>query len=145
MLVSVDEMTTVVARYKLAALTDYKESIARDLLSVAEAQVFSYLTHTYNVETFSAISRDRVGAWGSLAVLKEIIKDFALYALLKRHNIDLAYSRVKETVDQDIAYLKHVSEGKITLIDLPRRIDPATGSAAVSVEFGSHPKKDFNY
>lgn len=108
MYITVSEMHTVIDEYKINDLTDNNEQITAQCLIAAEARVAAYLRKRYDVATIFAQRGDKRDA-----ALVEIIKNVALYLLVRRHNIDILYSAVREAYDRDMEYVKALSDGKI--------------------------------
>lgn len=115
MFLEVSELNTVVAQYKLEEITDYDDTIAQQCVLAAVKRVRRFLSGRYDVDAiFAATGEDRD------AELLEICKNIALWFLIRRCNIDIMYSRVKETYDRDMQYLKELRDGSIPS-DLPPR------------------------
>ncbi len=140
MIVKTHEMQTVCDQYKLDQITDNTEAIIQSCLLAAENRVFSYLSYRYNVEKIRTLESNS----SLLADLKEMIKDIALYLIMRRHNVDMAYERVVDNYKMHREYLTQVSEGKVHLFGLPLAINQ-DGSTRVTLEMGSRPKKDFQF
>lgn len=107
MLVTIDEMNSVVDAYKLDSMTDNTPEITATSLRAAEARVLSYLGGRYDLDALHKLSTDSY----LLADLKEMIKDIALYLIMRRHNVDIAYSRVVDTYKLHSEYLSRVASG----------------------------------
>lgn len=96
-------------------------------------RVSRLLSGRYDVQKiFSATGEERD------AELVEICKNIALWFLIRRCNVDILYSRVKETYDRDMAYLKELMKGDIPS-GLPLR-EQEEGCPVGAVRFGSQPK-----
>lgn len=130
--IEIEEMKTVVADYKVDEITDADATIMQQCILAAVKRVRRMLSGRYDVDKiFSATGEERD------AELLEICKNIALWFLIRRCNVDILYSRVKETYDRDMAYLKELMAGDIPS-DLPPR---ETGGRPVgSLRSGSHPK-----
>lgn len=132
MFLEIQEMKTVAAEYKLEEIADYDDTIAQQCVLAAVTRVSRLLSGRYDVEKiFSATGEGRD------AELLEICKDIALWFLIRRCNVDILYSRVKETYDRDMAYLKELMKGDIPS-GLPIREND--GKTVGAVRFGSNPK-----
>ena len=108
MFLEIEEMKTVAAEYKLEEITDYDDTIVQACMLAAVQRVTRLLSGRYDVEKiFSATGNERD------AELLEICKNIALWFLIRRCNVDILYSRVKETYDRDMAYLKELMKGDI--------------------------------
>lgn len=140
MLVDLAEMNSVVDAYKLDAMTDNTPEITATCLRAAEARVMSYLASRYDLNALAKMPRNSP----YLADLKEIIKDIALYLIMRRHNIDIAYSRVVEAYKLHADYLSRVSSGEIALPSLPLKTNHE-GEVATHLLMGSRPKQDFRF
>lgn len=139
-MIKITEMNTVVAQYKLDEITDNTEEITLNCIRAAEANVLSYLSNRYDIEAIQKMSSKNP----YLSYLKEMIKDIALYLLLRRHNIDIAYERVVDTYKMHIDYLSQVAKGTISIPGLPTATDP-DGRPKRRLEMGSKPKRDFDF
>ena len=140
MLVTIDEMNSVVDAYKLDAMTDNTSEITATCLRAAEARVLSYLGGRYDLDALHKLSTDSY----LLADLKEMIKDIALYLIMRRHNVDIAYSRVVDTYKLHSEYLSRVASGEIALPGIPLKKDKQ-GNITTHLLMGSRPKRDFEF
>lgn len=140
MLVTIDEMNSVVDAYKLDAMTDNTPEITATCLRAAEARVLSYLGGRYDLDAIHKLSTDSY----LLADLKEMIKDIALYLIMRRHNVDIAYSRVVDTYRLHSEYLSRVASGEIALPGIPLKTDKQ-GNITTHLLMGSRPKRDFEF
>lgn len=140
MLVTLQELNTVVDQYKLDAMTDNTPEISLACLRAAEAKVLSYLATRYDIAAIQALPSDAL----SLADLKEIIKDIALYYIMRRHNVDMAFDRVVAMYREHTAYLSDIARAHISLPSLPP-LKGQDGKPTATLAMGSRPKKDFEY
>lgn len=139
-MVPINDMNTVVDDYKLHEMTDNTEAITATCLRAAEARVLSYLSTKYDVVAIQKLPTDAP----ALADIKEIIKDIALYYIMRRHNVDMAYSRVVDAYKQHNEYLKGIATGNIGIVGLPL-IKGKDGKVVSHIAMGSRPKTDFEY
>ena len=108
MFIETNEMETVVADHQVQEITDYTPAILQQCIAAAVKRVSRLLSGRYDVQKiFSATGEERD------AELVEICKNIALWFLIRRCNVDILYSRVKETYDRDMAYLKELMKGDI--------------------------------
>lgn len=140
MIVQPSQMQTVVDSYKLDQMTDNTPEITRTCLAAAESKVLSYLAARYDVAAIAS----KPSTDPSMADLCEIIKDVALYYIIRRHNIDLAYKSVVDIYQEHMRYLEHVAKATISLVGLPLRTDD-NGRTSASIAMGSRPKRDYDY
>ena len=140
MLVTIDEMNSVVDAYKLDAMTDNTPEITATSLRAAEARVLSYLGGRYDLDALHKLSTDSY----LLADIREMIKDIALYLIMRRHNVDIAYSRVVDTYKLHSEYLSRVASGEIALPGIPLKKDKQ-GNITTHLLMGSRPKRDFEF
>ncbi len=140
MLITPTEMNSVVDSYKLDQMTDNTPAITATCLRAAEARVMSFLASRYNIEAISHMPADSP----LLADLKEMTKDIALYLIMRRHNVDIAYSRVVESYKLHTEYLAQVARGEIRLPGLPLKTNEQ-GDITTHLLMGSRPKRDFNF
>lgn len=140
MLVTIDEMNSVVDAYKLDAMTDNTPEITATCLRAAEARVLSYLGGRYDLDAIHKLSTDSY----LLADIREMIKDIALYLIMRRHNVDIAYSRVVDTYKLHSEYLSRVASGEIALPGIPLKTDKQ-GNITTHLLMGSRPKRDFEF
>lgn len=132
MFLEIQEMNTVVAEYKIQEITDYDDTIMQQCILAAVKRVRRLLSGRYDVDKiFSATGNERD------AELLEICKNIALWFLVRRCNVDILYSRVKETYDRDMDYLKELKNGEIPS-DLPPL--ESNGKPVGSIRSGSNPK-----
>ncbi|WP_081773848.1 phage protein Gp36 family protein [Porphyromonas gingivicanis] len=140
MIVNIEEMITVVDSYKLQQITDNTDAITETCLKAAEARVLSYLSNKYDVEEIQRMSSQDP----ALADLKEMIKDIALYYIMRRHNVDIAYESVREAYKLHQEYLKGIATETFGIIGLPPR-KSSNGKISAHLVMGSRPKQDFEY
>lgn len=140
MLITPTEMNSVVDAYKLDQMTDNTPAITATCLRAAEARVMSFLASRYDIEAISHMPTDSP----LLADLKEMTKDIALYLIMRRHNVDIAYSRVVDTYKLHTEYLAQVARGEIRLPGLPLKTNDQ-GDVTTHLLMGSRPKRDFNF
>lgn len=140
MLITPTEMDSVVDAYKLDQMTDNTPAITATCLRAAEARVMSFLASRYDIEAISHMPADSL----LLADLKEMTKDIALYLIMRRHNVDIAYSRVVDTYKLHTEYLAQVARGEIRLPGLPLKTNDQ-GDITTHLLMGSRPKRDFNF
>lgn len=140
MLITPTEMNSVVDSYKLDQMTDNTPAITATCLRAAEARVMSFLASRYDIEAISHMPADSP----LLADLKEMTKDIALYLIMRRHNVDIAYSRVVESYKLHTEYLAQVARGEIRLPGLPLKTNDQ-GDITTHLLMGSRPKRDFNF
>lgn len=140
MLVTIEEMNSVVDAYKLDAMTDNTPEITATCLRAAEARVLSYLGGRYDLDAIHKLSTDSY----LLADIREMIKDIALYLIMRRHNVDIAYSRVVDTYKLHSEYLSRVASGEIALPGIPLKTDKQ-GNITTHLLMGSRPKRDFEF
>lgn len=125
-------MNTVVAEYKVQEITDYDDAIMQQCVLAAVKRVRRLLSGRYDVDKIFSAAGD-----GRDAELLEICKNIALWFLIRRCNVDILYTRVKETYDRDMAYLKELKDGEIPS-DLPPL--ESGGCPVGSIRSGSNPK-----
>lgn len=140
MLVKPSELNTVVDQYKLDAMTDKIPEIALTCLRAAEAKVLSYLATRYDIAAIQSLPSDA----SSLADIKEIIKDIALYYIMRNHNVDISYDHVVAMYREHTAYLSDIARAHISLPSLPP-LRGQDGKPTATLAMGSRPKKDFEY
>lgn len=135
MFLEINEMDTVVSEYKMQEITDYDDTIMQQCILAAIKRVRRLLSGRYDVDRiFSTMGEERD------AELLEICKNIALWFLIRRCNVDILYTRVKETYDRDMAYLRELMSGGIPS-DLPVRKE--SGKPVGVFRQGSNPK--FNH
>lgn len=125
-------MNTVISEYKLQEITDCDDTIIQQCILSAIKRVCSYLGAHYDTDKiFNATGSKRDPD------ILEICKNAALWYLVRRNNVDILYTRVKEVYDRDVAYLKELAGGNLPA-GLPLR---ETGGKPISaVRAGSNPK-----
>ena len=103
MFIESEEMDSVISEYKIREITDCDGTITRGCVLAAVKRVRRMLSGRYDVDRiFSATGEDRD------AELLEICKNIALWFLVRRYNVDILYTRVRETYDRDMAYLREL-------------------------------------
>lgn len=140
MLVQPKDMITVVEAYKLEEMTDNTTDITLTCLKAAEARVLSYLSSKYDIEEIQKLSSDTPALYD----LKEMIKDIALYYIMRRHNVDIAFERVVDAYKLHQEYLKGIAMGTLGIVGLPKR-KTDDGRIISHLTMGSRPKTDFEY
>lgn len=140
MLVQPKDMITVVEAYKLEEMTDNTPDITLTCLKAAEARVLSYLSSKYDIEEIQKLSSDTPALYD----LKEMIKDIALYYIMRRHNVDIAFERVVDAYKLHQEYLKGIAMGTLGIVGLPKR-KTDDGRIISHLTMGSRPKTDFEY
>ena len=133
MFIDPKEMITVASEYKLQEIADYDSTIIQKCIIAAIQRVRRYLSGRYNVNIiFSKTGEDRDPE------LVEIIKNVALWFLIRRCNVDMLYDKVKESYDRDMKYLGALMSGELPA-ELPLRPDES-GKPSGSIHGGSNPK-----
>lgn len=140
MLVQPQEMLTVVQTYKLEEMTDNTPEITLTCLKAAEARVLSYLSSKYDIEEILKLSPGTPALYD----IKEMIKDIALYYIMRRHNVDIAFERVVEAYKLHQEYLRGIATGTMGIVGLPKR-KTDDGRVISHLTMGSRPKTDFEY
>lgn len=135
MFITPDELKSAINEYQVAGITASDNSIVLMDIAAAEAEMKSYL-RSYNTQAvFTATGEDRN------PLLVELCKSIAVWYLVRRCNVDIIYSQVKERYDRAIEWLTKVSEGKIAP-ELPLAIDEG-GDTKIRFRTGSNLK--FNH
>lgn len=129
-------MLTVVDDYKLQEMTDNTQEITLTCLRAAEARVLSYLSAKYDVVALQALPSD--------APQLADIKDIALYYIMRRHNVDIAFERVVEAYKLHQEYLRGIATGSLGIVGLPPR-KTEDGRIVSHLTMGSRPKVNFEY
>ncbi len=140
MIVQPDEMNTVVEQYKLDDITDNTTEITATCLRAAESRVLSYLSSKYDIEKILELPTSSP----ALADIKEIIKDIALYYILRRANIDIAYDSVRESYKLHNEYLHNIATSNIGIVGLPV-IRDKEGKPLTHLTIISKPKIDHDF
>jgi len=108
MFIKADELKTVIFDYQLQQIVGSDTTIVLTAIDAAVQEAKSYLAVGYDCETiFSAKGDNR----NSLIV--ELIKDIALFKIVRLANVDIAYEKAKERYDRAIEYLDRVASGKL--------------------------------
>ena len=115
MFLEIEEMKTVAAEYKLEEITDYDDTIVQAVCwrRYNGSRVCCPDGMTWK-KIFSATGNERDAE--TVGDLQEHRPVF----LIRRCNVDILYSRVKETYDRDMSYLERADEGRY-----PVRASPA--------------------
>lgn len=132
MFLQYDELNTVVSTYKLTELIEGDDSVAQSCCLAAIKRVRSYLNSKYDTDAIFDATGDQRDP-----ELLEICKNVALWFLIRKNNLDIIYTRVKESYDRDIAYLKELSNGTLSGGFPLRKVD---GIAVASPRMGSKDK-----
>jgi phage gp36-like protein len=133
MFIQADELKSVMYEYQLQQIVGNDATIVEMAINAAEQEAKSYLAVGYNCEQiFSAIGSNR----NSLIV--ELVKDIALYKIVRLANVDIIYEKARERYDRAIEYLDRVASGKLAP-NLPLKTN-ATGEPQTRLRSGSIPK-----
>ena len=108
MFIQAQELKSVIYNHQLQQIVDGDDTIVEMGISAAEQETKSYLSVTYDCDRiFSATGTDRN------ALIIELVKDIALYKIIRLANVDIIYEHAKERYDRAIEYLDRVASGKL--------------------------------
>lgn len=130
------ELKTVINSYQIYEITDNDDTIVQSCIIAAIKRVSSYLNALYDVKVIFAASGDKRDP-----DILEITKNVTMWFLVRKNNIDIAYTKVKEVYDRDIEYLKAIGKGELSA-DLPKRVSES-GEKVGKIRMGSNEK--FNH
>lgn len=146
MFLTKDEMKSAIYLYQIDQITELDDDIITIAIGAAEDQAQSYLRPgnkkewmdgrpLYDVTAiFHQTGDDRN------ALLLEMIKNIAVWYLIRLCNVDMIYDQVKDRYDRAIAWLQDVMTGNV-ILDLP--LIDESASDKEPFRFGS--RKKFNY
>jgi phage gp36-like protein len=138
MFLSALELKSVIYDYQLSEIVEDDLTIVEIAISSAEEEVQSYLVGRYDVQlTFSATGADRN------PLIVEIVKDVALWQIVRLSNPDIIYDRVKDRYDRAVEWLDKVASGLIS-ITLPSAQNP-DGGDLTPIRYGSLPPQTYDY
>lgn len=133
MFIEVEELKSVLYDYQLQQIIENDTDIAEMAISAAIEEVRSYLEVRYDCDKiFATTGKDR----NSLIV--EMMKNVALYNIVRLANVDIIYEKAKERYDRAIEYFDRVASGKLAP-RLPLK-ENADGGVQTKFRSGSNPK-----
>lgn len=133
MFIEVEELKSVLYDYQLQQIIEGDQDIAEMAISAAIEEVRSYLDVRYDCEKiFAATGKER----NSLIV--EMMKNIALYNIVRLANVDILYEKAKERYDRAIEYFDRVASGKLAP-QLPLK-QSESGEVQTKFRSGSIPK-----
>lgn len=120
MFLEIEELKSVLYNYQLSEITEADDDIAYMAISSAEDEAKSYLrpnsrgtAPSYDVAAiFSATGADRH------ALILELVKNMAVWYVIRLCNVDMIYEHVKDRYDRAIQWFKDVRSGELSP-DLP--------------------------
>lgn len=114
MILTKDDLKTVAYSYQLNEISEMDDDIILYNLEAAEEEVLTYLNSKYNLTEIKA---------SPTPLVKEIIKNVAMWNLIRLCNPDIIYDQWKDRYDRAIKYLHDVSSGTISPAGLPHKTD----------------------
>jgi phage gp36-like protein len=138
MYITIDELKSALYSYQAQEIVEADNDILLMNIAAAEAEARSYLAAGYDVNViFTAEDTARN------PLLLELIKNIAVWYIVRLSNVDLIYQHAKERYDAAIGWLNRVADGKLSP-DLPIApvSDDATGSG---VSWGGEPRNNNSY
>jgi phage gp36-like protein len=139
MYITIEELKSALYSYQAQEIAEADNDILLMNIAAAEAEVRSYLAALYDVNAiFSATGVNRN------PLLMELVKNIAVWYIVRLSNVDLIYQHAKERYDAAIEWLNRVAEEKITP-DLPLApiSDDATGSGVSWGSSGARNNNDY--
>jgi len=133
MFIQPNELKTVAYEYQLQQIVDNDNTIIATAIDAAIQEAESYLAVGYDCEKiFSAVGKKRN------TLIVELIKDIALYKIVRLSNVDMLYENIEKRYDRTIKYLERVASGKLAP-KLPLKTNTA-GTPQTRFRFGSKRK-----
>lgn len=124
MFIENDELKTVVYAYQIEQITEADDDIILMAINAAIDEAKSYIKGNNKKDwkdgrplydanaVFSATGTNRN------ALLMEMVKNIAVWYVIRLCNVDMMFDHVKDRYDRAISWLKQLNKGEITL-DLP--------------------------
>lgn len=137
MFVTEEELRSVAYSYQLEQIVENDVTILHMAINAAVEEARGYLSARYNAAAFAATGADRN------PLLLEIVKDIALWYIIRLSNVDILYEPMKERYDRAVQWLDRVAAGRITP-DLPAATDE-NGEYVQPMRYGSMPKQQYDY
>lgn len=138
MFVTEEELRSVAYSYQLEQIVENDVTILHMAINAAVEEARGYLSARYNADAaFAATGDDRN------PLLLEIVKDIALWYIIRLSNVDILYQPVKERYDRAVQWLDRVASGRITP-NLPAATDD-NGEYLQPMRYGSMPKQQYDY
>lgn len=138
MFVTEEELRSVAYSYQLELIVENDVTILHMAINAAVEEARGYLSARYNADAaFAATGDDRN------PLLLEIVKDIALWYIIRLSNVDILYQPVKERYDRAVQWLDRVASGRITP-NLPAATDD-NGEHVQPMRYGSMPKQQYDY
>lgn len=138
MFVTEEELRSVAYSYQLEQIVENDVTILHMAINAAIEEARGYLSARYNADAaFAATGADRN------PLLLEIVKDIALWYIIRLSHVDILYEPVKERYDRAVQWLDRVASGTITP-DLPEATDEH-GDFIQPLRCGSMPKQQYDY
>lgn len=136
MFIEIQELKSVLYDYQLQQIIENDTDIAAMAIEAAVEEVRSYLDVRYDCDKiFAATGTDRN------ALIVEMLKNIALYNIVRLANVDIIYEKARERYDRAVEYFDRVASGKLAL-RLPLKEDEQ-GDVQTKFRSGSNPK--FNH
>ena len=144
MFIEIEELKSAVYAYQLEQITEADDDIIYMAISSAEDEAKSYLrpngrgtAPSYDVAAiFSATGTERH------ALLLELVKNMAVWYVIRLCNVDMIYEHVKDRYDRAIRWFKDVRSGELSP-DLP--VLAEADVPAENLVFRSGSRKKFNH
>lgn len=108
MFVTTEELKSVAYSYQLNQIVENDDTILLMAINAAIEEAWAYIATRYNAAyIFSTQGANRN------ALLLEIVKDIALWYIIRLSNVDILYDSIKERYDRAIQWLNRVAKGEI--------------------------------
>lgn len=138
MFITIEELKTAIYSYQAQEISEADNDILLQNIEAAVQEASSYLAGRYDVGLiFSATGT------GRNQLLLELIKNIAVWYIIRLSNVDMIYRHAKERYDSAVDWLNRVANGKLNP-DLPPKKDD-TGTAVGGISWGSYPKNNNDY
>lgn len=147
MFLEIEELKSAIYHYQVEQITEADDDIVLMAIHAATDEAKSYIRGNNKKEWLDGrLQYDATATFATTgsnrhALLLEVVKNIAVWYIIRLCNVDMLFEHVKDRYDRAITWLKQVAKGEITL-DLPV-LEISEGEERKPFGFGS--RKKFNH